>query len=511
MGFGRKRIETLIQIKLADNRKMPKSKKLTLGVLSLILLSGFTPSAKAQTPSPILPFQVLVTDNGVNEASGPLGHPLLVSVILSDPNNIGKLGSDKTVTVTLTPGDSSLATFTQTLVIQGGANATDNGVSNPIFYGSLTVTPLGSGTLTVDFLGDSDYPAQHYSRPIDVWVPQVRQYVDQKDELKGYQVHAVYVVPRDATDNGRDTRGEISTWMMQGARWLDREAGDHWQYDTSNKVPDVTFFKSSYSTMVLSNVKNDLTTMLLKEMKNKLPLGNDRKTYLFFVETSSLTIQSSDPDYSDGKLCGVSLEAMSNANIIATGDSPASPDCRGFADILDRQAAVAIHETVHTFGIEHVTTVADLMLKVSNNQPMITLDASHTQYFGGEMAGRDIQKLPIWSKDPTGKLFWPCSYNSSFETYYCKINNPDTVDAYAANCWQHPNPTLTFQQKSRNKWIQVSGSSQVIVSPKIGSGCTSKYPTSYSMRLSSDKPGISTYRFSAKGWISKSFTVVYQN
>ena len=479
----------------------------------LAVLQGLTLPVSNASSQSLQPFTVLVSDNGVDESSGPSGHPLLVRVFLLDSKNVGGLGIDKTVAVSFIPNDATQVPIKQNLVIRGGATMTSGGVSGLAFYGSTTIIPTGAGILSVDYTEDADYPTQHYSRPIDIWVPQARATVDQKDQLSGYQVHAIYVVPKDGIDNKRDTRGEISTWLIQGARWLDTQAGDHWQYDTYNNIADVTFFHSSYNTATLSNTSNDGAGLLTREMGSRLPLGSNRKTYLFFIETNSLIIHSTDPDYSDGKLCGISHQTMSHSAIIATGNAPVSTYCTGYNDTMDWQAATAVHEVIHTFGVAHVTTPTDLMLKIPGNDSnlLLTLDAPHTQYFGGALAGRDIQKLPIWSKDPMGKLYWPCYYDFSVESYYCKTNNPDVIDAYKANCWSRPNSTLILQVKSGSKWVTAPKSLKFNVNPVTGSGCVAKYPTSYLLSLSSAKTGVFTYRFIAKGWTGRTFNVIYQN
>lgn len=491
-----------------------KKTSIILLVFSLfaMLQVSLVNSAVADTLTPVL--TVLTSDNNIPEASGPLGHQLLIKVFFTDPKRVGALGTDKMVTVSFIPSDLSLPLFSQQVVVRGGANITTNGTSTSGFYGSITYTPQGAGVFNVDFTADVDYPSMHYSRPIDIWAPQIRTTIDQNDQLNGYQVHAVYVVPSDAVDMKRDTSGQISTWLTQGARWLDTQAGDHWQYDVFNNTVDITYFHSSYPTAVLRDTRNSVSEMILKEMRNKLPLGNNRKTYLFFIETPNIITHSTDPSYANGVLCGleVSTQMLSHQAIVATGDRSGTGSCTGFTDTMDWQAAVALHETIHTFGIEHVSTPTDLMLKIPDNAPIITLDSSHTQYFGGALAGRDIQKLPIWSKNPTANnLNWPCSYNSSTSSYYCKINNPYTIDAFNGNCWQKPNPTLVLQTRSGSKWIKAPKPDALIISITKVTGCTAKFPVSYSIFLSSTKTGVGTYRFISRGWTGKSFNIIYQN
>ena len=432
------------------------------------------------------------------------GSPLTVQVALSEQGILSPLPLEP-ITLTYHPTDGS-----PNIVQEISISNNFSGCSVPeyqCYYYEETVNEKVSGTMTVSYDGTAaQYAAA--SVPIDVWVPQKRMLVDQKDEKLGFQVHAVYVVPSDGIDRSRDSSGQISTWLKQGSAWLNREAGDSWQIDTSAGTPDVTFFHSKYSSNILRNSDNGLAPLLAKEMGKKLlPNGTNRKTYIFFIEVPTFVTQTTDAIYKGRILCGLSQVATNPVRmaIVATG-APGIQECSGHADTLDWPAAVATHETIHTFGIHHVTTTHDIMLKVPDNTQTLLLDPTHKQYYGGALAGANIKALRIWSKNPTDQsASWPCIYDQTTLTYWCGVETTNKVNAYPAQCWKLLDPTMTLQVLKNKVWTTVSKATS-----QKNNDCPKGYPAEYGATFSSNQVGTYSYRYKTSSWTGKTFTIVFQ-
>ena len=461
-----------------------------------------TSSGKNGIPSHGLGLNIL--DGNYAATSVASGTTLTAQIILSEKDITSPLKAE-TVVLTFTPDNGAMPT-TQNVTVNN--NFSGCGVADKdCYYAEEPIVVKTSGTMTLSYNGSTaNYTST--GRSIDVWVPQARLTADQVDEQAGFQIHAVYVVPSDGVDRGRDTSGQISTWLEQGSRWLNREAKDSWQIDTFNGAPDITYFHSKYPTNILSNSDNHLTQVLLKEMGTQLlPVDANRKTYLFFIEVPVFTTASKDSDYKNGTLCGLSQVGTIPVKgaIIATG-SPRATACSGRADIMDWQAAVATHETIHTFGVHHVSTPHDLMRKVPDNGETLLFDPTHKQYFGGNLAGTNLQTLRIWSKNPANmNAEWPCIYDDTTLTYWCGVGTTDHVSAYAAQCWKTTDSTMVLQVFTNNVWTTVSKGI-----PQRTKECPRKYPAAYYASFSSKTYGTFLYRFKTSQWTGQTFTVIYQ-
>lgn len=465
-----------------------------------------TPSTSPTQPgAPVISgLTINLLQGDYTASSVAAGSPLTVQVALSEEGVANPLPLEP-ITLTYHPSDGS-PNIVQEISIPN--NFTGCSVLEyQCYYYEETVNEKVSGIMTVSYDGTAaQYPPA--SVPIDIWVPQKRTLIDQKDEKLGFQIHAVYVVPSDGIGRERDSSGQISTWLKQGSTWLDSQAGDHWQIDTAAGIPDVTFFHSKYSSNILRNSDNGLATLLSKEMGSKLlPAGTNRKTYIFFIEVPTFITQTGDASYKGGILCGLSQVATDPVRraIVATG-APDVQECSGHADTLDWPAAVATHETIHTFGIHHVTTPHDIMLKIPDNTETLLLDPTHKQYYGGSLAGANIKTLRIWSKNPTDQsASWPCIYDQSNLTYWCGVGTTNNVDAYPAQCWQHSDPTMSLQVLKNKVWINVSKATS-----QVSLDCPKGYKAGYSATFSSNQVGTYSYRYKTSTWTGKIFTIVFQ-
>jgi hypothetical protein len=71
-----------------------------------------------------------------------------------------------------------------------------------------------------------------------------RTTTDMPDDFQGSQVHFMYVVPADGTDNQLDTNGTIEQSITRIENWFIGQTGNQGlRVDTYHGVPDITFFR----------------------------------------------------------------------------------------------------------------------------------------------------------------------------------------------------------------------------------------------------------------------------
>src|SRR5438477_9908363 len=67
---------------------------------------------------------------------------------------------------------------------------------------------------------------------------------DMPDDLQGPQVHFMYVVPADGSDNQLDTNGMIEQSITRIQNWFVGQTGNQGlRIDAYHGVPDITFFR----------------------------------------------------------------------------------------------------------------------------------------------------------------------------------------------------------------------------------------------------------------------------
>ena len=226
-----------------------------------------------------------------------------------------------------------------------------------------------------------------------------RSTIDRSDDFKGYQIHVFYVVPKDGTDENRDTNGEIDESVNDAQRWLQKKIGHQLLIDTYQGKVDITFLKSKYSTKELCSATCDALAKLAAEARSQDPNIPASKT-LYFQFSETL----------DDKYCGWALGSSNLALGFHTKTNcsyASSLEVKGISD----PASTFLHEIFHTYGVEHVCQDRnDLMVgtpqckmeAITSGKYIINLDESRTNYIGGELSGSNILKMPVWS-DKSGQ------------------------------------------------------------------------------------------------------------
>jgi hypothetical protein len=75
-----------------------------------------------------------------------------------------------------------------------------------------------------------------------------RMTIDMPDDFQGPQVHFMYVIPADGTDNQLDTNGTIEHSIERFQNWLLGQTGNQGlRIDTYHGAPDITFFRMPHT------------------------------------------------------------------------------------------------------------------------------------------------------------------------------------------------------------------------------------------------------------------------
>ena len=229
-----------------------------------------------------------------------------------------------------------------------------------------------------------------------------RSLSDRPDDLKGAQIHLIYLVPNDSADHNWDTSGQIKTWVDSGNNWLQTEIGRKLRFDLYQGELDISFLKSKYTIAQLQNTAStseksaDLIGNLLKEFFALSPQTSafldSPKTYMF------VTSEIINSNY-----CGLGY-AYSGGIVWAGGICWSGPqDDSNFIYGMSPVSAAIIHESFHTYGVRHVCdSQADLMWGVPDcsgkkQAAREMLDFNKDDYYGAERAGTDVSKLTIWA------------------------------------------------------------------------------------------------------------------
>ena len=263
----------------------------------------------------------------------------------------------------------------------------------------LTLLAIGAALLS---LGLSPISAQADQ-------PNTRSTIDQPDDFSGFQIHVVYVVPKDSPDENLDTNGAVTDFLNGAKTFLDKQVGKHLLIDTYQGKYDITFLKSQYTVAELS--KKSVTTsdssvgdagpLLINEYAATQAPSSNPKSYFFYLNVSL-----------GSSFCGYATMGKSNWGIGFSSSSCGVPPFSAATGQLgvNYLSSTFVHEMFHSFSVPHVCMDnTDLMLgsDCSGRErapTAITIDQSRSNYFGGNKVSLDISKLPVWNTQVSSTL-----------------------------------------------------------------------------------------------------------
>ena len=215
-----------------------------------------------------------------------------------------------------------------------------------------------------------------------------RAIVDRPDDRTGPQVHIVYAVPSNGTDNGLDTDGTLVDSVAVWEQWFLDQTGDRvLRLDTFGGNADVTFLSLPYTTQQISNAApNELG--LFRTALTSAGLNSPTKLYGVYYEGASGVLPNCGRG---GSLLGVvylQRTAAVNCTPLPFRHPGESAAYREF---------IAVHELLHAVGMvptcaphwtndNHVSETNDVMTGgiIGNAQ---LLDVGRDDYFRAHIPG----------------------------------------------------------------------------------------------------------------------------
>lgn len=294
----------------------------------------------------------------------------------------------------------------------------------------------------------------------------IRSLVDRPDDLAGYQLRLIYVVPADIKDRNLDTNGTISKWIEEVRKISRVQTGLTPRFDTYQNKYDVGYLKSKYTNAQLTgtagtkNADNLLREELSSEEQNSL------KGIGFVIDGSIVT-----------KYCGyANLPGKYFTAWLGEGCWEDS-DWYKNRPYITYIATTILHEWLHNLGVEHTCVTNDLMwgsgceaIEEGDNN---SIDEKRLNYLRANKSGVDISQLPVWEETiKTGLI------NLEFQTT-SKSSNPRRNSLGSDGIWGSFELSKDWADQDSTVWkCEVKTSTALLLLSSIKNGmCESKIPS----------------------------------
>ena len=324
---------------------------------------------------------------------------------------------------------------------------------------------------------------------------------DRPDDIKGFQVHFIYVTLKDKSSSNFLESGLINNWLDLANAWLKRKIGKEFIFDTYQGAHDISILESRYTEKELMLTSDNGA---LKSKNSPLELLRAE----FALQNGSQMLGKNMFFIIDGKLsknyCGLANQP-GNTGLSTPGSDLCWDPEAGFIASRSKfssPSSTIAHELIHNLGVGHpCENPSDLMFGAGCDLEKMggeeVIDINNSLYVGASKAGANILDLKVW-KDASGKRYIPADG-------VCYVGEPCLV---SNGYWNSPQGNLMIQERIGGKWKDL----QSFKIKKIGS---KKY--AFNASITPREKGIHTYReyiaptknFSA--YVGKAFTrsVVY--
>ena len=327
--------------------------------------------------------------------------------------------------------------------------------------------------------------------PNPVILPGVKK--DRPDEIKGFQVHFIYVTLKNKPSSNFLESGLIHNWLDLANAWLKRKIGKEFIFDTYQGAHDVSILESEYKESDLLISSKDPLKLLRAEFAKQNGSQMLGKNMFFII---------------DGKLskyyCGLASQPGNTGLSTPGSDNCWYPEF-GFISSerkLNAPSSTIAHELIHNLGVGHpCENPSDLMYgtgcDLDKESGEEVIDINNSLYVGASKAGANILDLKVW-KDGSGKKYIPLS-EVCYVGESCMVSN---------GTWTNVGGELVIQERIAGKWINLQ---------KFKSKRNAANKIVFNAAITPKEKGVRTYReyiASSKGftaYVGKPFTrnVVY--
>jgi hypothetical protein len=254
--------------------------------------------------------------------------------------------------------------------------------------------PAGTYFVVVVALSDCGESAESNEAVVVVGSDSERSFIDLPDDVPGFQVHVMYVLPSDGTDERLDVTGAIRTSVAAIQTWLQRETnGQRLRLDTYQGRLDVTFVRlgrtdseyGSYGVYVPTELGRDLAAR---------DFNSRNKIYALFYGGGHYTLCGSTSD----NIAGVYLKGEFAGQIPCAAQALTSN-----VNVPRYQEFLMLHEITHAMGFVdqcaphhsamHVTdSSSDVMYSGPNAWSPMHYDINRDDYFAHGGACADVSR-----------------------------------------------------------------------------------------------------------------------
>jgi hypothetical protein len=292
----------------------------------------------------------------------------------------------------------------------------------------------------------------------------VRSLVDRPDDLSGYQIRLIYVVPSDVQDRNLDTNGTIGKWIDEVRKISRLQIGLTPRFDTYQNKFDIGFLKSKYTNSELvgkpgSRDANDLLRRELTQIEQQSLKGVG-----FIIDGEIVT-----SDY-----CGYAKVIGKYFNTWLNGSCWKDTAQDNYRNYLTFPAKHILHEWIHNLGVTHTCVTDDLMwgsgCEAITRGDGNSIDALRENYVTTAKSGVDISQLPVWEETIKTGFIETNFQNSS------KSANPSRNSGGEDQIWGNFNLASNWVDATAVLWeCEVFTSTGVVLSDTITAGrCESK-------------------------------------
>lgn len=170
--------------------------------------------------------------------------------------------------------------------------------------------------------------------------------VDEPDEVSGYQVKPLYVLPADGVDEQLDISGTLARSLAAAQNWLQRETGKRLAIDTFRSHPDITFVRLDQGDAELS-ARGPFIREEFERLLRARGFDHPQKIYLAYYGGGAgvpICANAPVPPQFSGQMTGIYLKGTPGSG--ACGNNRFAVDDRspGYLEYL------VLHEVFHVVG-----------------------------------------------------------------------------------------------------------------------------------------------------------------
>lgn len=294
----------------------------------------------------------------------------------------------------------------------------------------------------------------------------VRSLVDRPDDLTGYQVRLIYVVPSDVKDRNLDTDGTIGKWIEEVRKISRVQTGLTPRFDSHQNKFDIGFLKSKYTIAQL--VGTATSTNADDLLRKELPTSeqDSLKGIGFVIDGRVISTGYCGYASMPGKYFTAWLGEKCWENSDWYNNRP----------YITWIAMTILHEWLHNLGVEHTCVKDDLMwgsgCEATERGDNNSIDAKRENYLRANKSGIDISQLPVWEE-----TFKSGMINLEFQSM-SKSSNPWRNPAGDDEFWGSFKLSKDWASTSSiSRTCQVKTSTGVILSSSMtDTNCDSKLP-----------------------------------